>query len=98
MVKDMQFYKQMFPHSAIVPVIASFDTQGHIRPLYVRIAGEPLRVESSWVKPSFENTTVFNCQLEDHGQLKPLELTLHHREGIWLAPSASVSFFFPQDP
>lgn len=29
-----------------VPVIASFDSDGHIMPLYVRINGQPFKVES----------------------------------------------------
>lgn len=35
-----------------VPVIASFDAEGHIKPLYVRIGEESLKIHSSWKKPA----------------------------------------------
>ena len=30
----------------LVPVIAAFDTQGHIKPLYVRLNKEPYRISA----------------------------------------------------
>lgn len=76
----------------LVSVIASFDTDGHIRPLYVRISGEPLKVHTSWLKPSFGKIMEFHCKVIDHDRLKPLVLDYHSREGVWTTPKDSGFF------
>lgn len=70
----------------IVPVIASFDSQGHIAPLYVRINGLSLKVNSFWVSSTYHNIIEFKCKVIDHGYLKPLALTYHLAEGMWTIP------------
>lgn len=70
----------------VVPVIASFDSEGHVKPLYVRIGDLSLKVESSWLKPSFMNCMEFHCRVIDGGCLKPLILTYHQRESTWVIP------------
>lgn len=79
---------QSYEHSPItvVPVIASFDTEGHIRPLFVRIDGIPLKIHSSWIKPSFGGVIEFNCKVIDNDCLKPLILNFHKMEGVWTIP------------
>lgn len=72
-----------FNNATLVPVIASFDSEGHIMPLYVRINGESFKIRSAWQKPSFGSTSVFQCQIEDNGTIKPLLLTFHQRENVW---------------
>lgn len=81
---------QSYDHSPImiVPVISSFDTEGHVKPLYVRINGVSLKIHSFWLKPSFSGTIEFNCKVIDHGCLKPLALTFHKMEGVWSIPKA----------
>lgn len=74
----------VYANHIILPVIASFDTNGQVKPLYVRIDGEAYKICSAQEKPSFAFTTVFQCQIADHGLLKPLFLTYHHRDRIWL--------------
>lgn len=69
-----------------VPVIASFDSEGHIKPLYVRIGEYSCRVHSFWIKNTFSNITEFNCQIEDNGHLKPVLLTFYQRECVWTIP------------
>lgn len=76
--------------SNIVPVIASFDSDGHVKPLYVRINGEPLRVHSSWVKPSYLGTIEFECKVIDGDYLKPLSLTYHRQDCVWTIPKNSM--------
>lgn len=76
--------------SNIVSVIASFDTDGHVRPLYVRINDDALKVHSSWLKPSFGGLMKFNCKVIDQGFLKPLLLTYHKTEGVWTIPKSGV--------
>lgn len=77
-----------FDHApvTIVPVIASFDSEGHIRPLYIRIGEEPLKVHSFWVKPTFVNLIEFKCKVIDGDCLKPLAITYHQAECVWTIP------------
>lgn len=70
----------------IVPVIASFDSEGHISPLYVRIDGVSLKINSYWANTAFHNTIDYKCKVEDNGFLKPLSLTFHRNEGMWTIP------------
>lgn len=71
----------------IVSVIASFDSKGHIKPLYVRIGDEPLKVHSSWIRPTRPGMVVFHCNVEDGNQMKPLILTYHPKENVWTIPA-----------
>lgn len=73
------------PHD-MVSVIASFDTEGHIRPLYVRIGKDSCKVHSFWLKPSFREVLTFSCQVIDHDRLKPVLLEYHQRENVWIIP------------
>ena len=70
-----------------VPVIASFNKAGEIRPLYVRMNGIALRVLSFWVKSTYLNTLEFQCKVYDAGVVKPLRLIYYQSEGIWIVPS-----------
>ena len=74
----------------IVSVIASFDTDGHIKPLYVRISEDSLKIYSSWLKPSFRGLMEFQCKVIDNDCLKPLVLTYHMTENVWTIPKISV--------
>ena len=67
----------------IVPAIASFDTDGHIKPLYVRIDGCSLRVVSSRIRCIYANTIEFQCQVQDLQYVKPLLLVYYQAEGAW---------------
>ena len=69
-----------------VPVIASFDSQGHVAPLYVRMEGIPLKVDSYWVKSSFAHVMVFSCQIQQKDRLIPLLLSYYQAEGVWVIP------------
>ena len=70
-----------------VPVIASFDGDGHVAPLYVRIKGRAFKVDSYWVKGSYyRNIIDFNCKIMDGDKLIPLSLTYHQNESMWTIP------------
>ena len=71
----------------IVPVIASFDSEGHIAPLYVRINGEAYKIHSFWVSCTFRNIVDFKCKVIDGDSIKPLSLTFYRDEGMWTIPS-----------
>lgn len=85
----MSGYISKNPHallSNMVPVIASFDSSGHVKPLYVRVNGASLKIHSSWVKPSYLDTIEFECQVIDGEYLKPLSLTYHRQDCVWTIP------------
>ena len=67
----------------VVPVIASFDAEGHIRPLYVRVNGLSLKVTSYWIKCDFVNYTRFNCQVSDGDTTRPVTLDYVHDNTLW---------------
>ena len=79
-----------FYNADIVSVIASFDTDGHVKPLYIRINEDSLKVHSSWLKPSFRGTLEFQCKVVDNGCLKPLILTYHKEENVWTIPNTTM--------
>ena len=69
-----------------VPVIASFDSEGHIAPLYVRINQESYKIASFWIRSAFANTIEFNCKIIDGQFLKLLVLTYYKAEDVWAIP------------
>ena len=69
-----------------VPVIASFDSEGHIAPLYVRINRESYKIDSFWIRSNFANTIEFNCKIVDGRFLKPLLLTYYKSEDVLAIP------------
>lgn len=72
------------PYTA-VPVIASFDIEGHIAPLYVRLNGQSHRILSYWIRNSgFVNTVEFSCKVEDGDMEKPLLLLYYFDESTWV--------------
>ena len=72
-----------------VPVIASFDAEGHIKPLYVRLGEERYKVYSYWVKSRFANNVEFNCQLQKDDRLIPALLKYYNQESVWVIPKRS---------
>jgi len=73
----------------IIPVIASFNDNGQIKPLYVGINGERYKVDSYWVRRSFSNQIEFSCKLIVQKQLKPVVITYYLNECIWTIPNHS---------
>ena len=68
----------------IVPVVASFDTDGHIKPLWVRIGTSPYKVISSWRTNSMYSSIIhFNCKLQDGEYVRPLAISYHQEECLW---------------
>lgn len=75
----------------LVPVIASYDTEGHVKPLYVRIKGERYKVENYWIKASScSNNIDFNVTLSKDDKKYKLILTYHLRETAWTIPKYLV--------
>lgn len=75
----------------LVPVIAAYDTKGHIKPLYVRIKNEKYRVENYWIKSvNFSNNIDYNVTLSKDNRTYKLILTYHIRETAWSIPKYLV--------
>lgn len=71
----------------IVPVIASFNDNGQIKPLYVALNGERYKIDSYWVRRSFSNQIEFHCKLIIGNTLKPVIMTYYLNECIWTVPN-----------
>lgn len=70
----------------LVPVIATYDTEGHLKPLFVKINGEDYKVENSWPKYQFGNNIDFNCTLSKGNKTYKIILTYYIRETAWSIP------------
>lgn len=70
-----------------VPVIASFDDDGHVKPLYIGINGERCKVISHWVRRSFMNQIEFQCKVQYQNMLKPIVVTYYMTESVWMVPN-----------
>lgn len=73
--------------TSVVPVIASFDSEGHICPLYVRIGRNSYKINSYFVHSRYSNTTEFRCKITDGDFERPLQLTYYSVEGMWTIPA-----------
>ena len=74
-------------HLKLVPVIASFNTEGVIKPLYVRIDGEDIKI---WrVFPAENNTSIltFRCEVMDGDLVREIKISYHMREMVWSMPA-----------
>ena len=76
----------------LVPVIAAYDTEGRVKPLYVRFKDEKYKVEHYWVKSTnFANNIDFNVTLSKDNMTYKLILTYHLRETAWSIPKYIVN-------
>ena len=76
----------------LVPVIAAYDTEGRVKPLYVRIKKEQYKVENYWMKSNnFGNNMDFNVTLSRENMTYKLILTYHLRETAWSIPKYLVN-------
>ena len=76
----------------LVPVIAAYDTEGRVKPLYVRIKDEKYKVENYWVKSTnFANNIDFNVTLSKDNMTYKLILTYHLGETAGSIPKYIVN-------
>lgn len=80
--------KSSFDYTApmIVPVIAAFNTKGQISPLYVRIDGQQFKVNSSYVKRTWSNTSEFCAEIVCGNSVRSITLTYYEHENVWGIP------------
>ena len=65
-----------------VPVIASFDASGAIKPLYVRIHGKPLKVLSCWCQNEY-SIRKYHCTVGLDGYTRDIVLAYHPSHSFW---------------
>lgn len=71
------------PGKKMIPVIASFDAQGNIRPLYARINGLDYKILSSVSIQATREYVGFECRIEDYGRIKKFELFFSLEARVW---------------
>ena len=76
--------------TAIIPVIASFDSKGHICPLYVRLGRSSYKVGEFFVNSRYSGITEFRCRIADGNLEKPLQLTYYSNENMWTVPRSAL--------
>jgi len=74
----------------IIPVIASFNDDGHIKPLYVGINSQRYKVDSYWIRRSFTNQIEFHCKINIDNTLRPIIITYYLNECIWTIPNSTT--------
>lgn len=70
----------------VVPVISSFDCDGNIFPLYVRIDGQSLKVYNARRVDSTIQIIHFNCEVMDYDRVKSIKLSYHIGDLVWSTP------------
>jgi hypothetical protein len=68
-----------------VPVIASYDTEGNILPLYLGYKGESYKILSATFKPEYDIKT-FQCKIDVYGRVRNVTLSYHPCENVWTIP------------
>lgn len=74
-------------HLQIVSVITAFDCDGNIKPLYVRIGEESLKVYNAYQYGSTFHLLNFHCEVIDGEKIKPLKLSYHINDHLWSIPT-----------
>lgn len=68
-----------------VPVIASFDKEGKIRPLYFRYQGLRLKVDNiRYIKEDVTSRTTFVCEITLSDRVEPVVLSYQKFEQMWV--------------
>ncbi len=75
-----------------ISVIASFDKNGFVYPLYVRLGEDSCKVHSFKLKSETNSLKIFSCNVIFENEVKPLTLTFHRNDNIWTIPENIVDF------
>lgn len=68
-----------------VSVIASFDAEGNILPLYLGYKGESYKVVSAIFHPEIK-VKIFECKINVYGRTRDVMLSFHPDQNIWTIP------------
>ena len=60
-----------------------YDTEGNLKPIYVRLNGDSLKVDTYLVKASKESDMDFYCTISHNNCRIRLILTYHAKETVW---------------
>lgn len=82
-MSDDDRLEYQFAGAEIVSVIASFSTDCRIRPLYVRINGESIKVHTSRVVETSFTSMVFECMVQDYDTERMIHLLYKNNRNEW---------------
>ncbi len=66
----------------VVPVIASYNMAGAMRPLYVGINGHSYKILTSTCQ-NYSLSAIFHCTVNNYGVQRRITLTFHKHENCW---------------
>lgn len=66
-----------------IPVIVSFDCKGQIKPLYIRIGDESLKVHHVFLMSHNFSGSTFRCEVMDGDKCKEVKIFYHADKLIW---------------
>ena len=70
-------------HLHIVSVIASFDCDRNIKPLYIRVGNESLKVLNAVHMDTTSSIITYRCEVADGEFLKTLKVSYFTNESLW---------------
>ena len=71
------------PHIKAVPAIATYDSNGNILPLYVRIGEEKLKVYNAYISESTRKILTFKGEVIVQDRVKPIKLNYYVDDLVW---------------
>lgn len=72
------------PNLVVVPVIASFDTQGKIMPIYLRYEGLKLKIDHvKWTDDRMVYVKKFCCEITLQDRVQEVILYYHKKIDVW---------------
>ena len=71
------------PHIKAVPAIATYDINGNILPLYVRIGEERLKVYNAYISESTRKILTFKGEVMVRDRVKPIKLNYYVDDMVW---------------
>lgn len=70
-------------HLHLVSVIASYDCDRNIRPLYLRIGNDALKIHNSVIIEDTSTLLTFRCEVMNGDIVKIVNLTYFSNERLW---------------
>ena len=70
----------------VVPVIATYDGNGNILPLYVRIGEESFKIYNAYVSESTYRILTFKGEVMVQDAVRPIKLSYFMNDLIWCIP------------
>lgn len=67
-----------------VPVIATFNISGDIKPLYFSVEGIRLKIDNiRYINSNNKEKPVFKCEVTFSDRVQEVTLTYHKRQDVW---------------